>query len=73
MFGSTSLGRSFGLPLTSETNIRHPINNKLMYVQPNFNGSDTFGTMNRCNSEWLFELMSVNRSARSEGVTGVCF
>ena len=37
-------------------------------IQPNFNGSNTFGTMKICSREGQFELMSVNRNARSGSI-----
>ena len=42
-------------------------------LQWNFNGSNTFGTMKMCSRQGKFELMSVNHSARPEGVIGFFF
>ena len=42
-------------------------------IQPNFNGSNTFGTMKICSRQGLFELMSVKHSAWSEGLIGISF
>ena len=41
-------------------------------VQWNFNGSNTFGTMQICSRRGYFELMTVNHSARSDGIIS-CF
>ena len=46
-----------------------PVNN----VQQNFSGSNSFGTMKICSRQGKFELMSVNHSARSEGIIGISF
>ena len=43
------------------------------YIQPNFNGSNTFETIKRCSTQGLFELMSVNYSARTGGIKGISF
>ena len=44
-----------------------------MYVQLNFSGSNTFGTMKLCLRQAQFEIMSVNQSARSGGIIGISF
>ena len=42
-------------------------------VQQNFNGSNTFGTMKKGSRQGVFELMSVNHSARSGNMKGIYF
>ena len=37
-----------------------------MPIQPNFNGSNTFGTMKICLNQGQFELTSVNHSGRGQ-------
>ena len=44
-----------------------------MQIQPNFNGSNTFGTMKICLSQGQFEIMSVNHSGRSGHITEAFF
>ena len=43
----------------------------VIHVQPNFNGSNTFGTMKKCSRQGQLELMNVNHSARSAGIIGI--
>ena len=43
------------------------------YTVENFNGSNNFGTMKICLRLGWFELMSVNHSARSGGITVIYF
>ena len=42
----------------------------ILYIQSNFNGSNTFGTMKRCSRQGQVELMSVNHSARTRRHNG---
>ena len=48
-------------------------NMDLTYIQSNFNGSNIFGTMKISSRQGLFELMSVNHSARSGGILWLYF
>ena len=43
------------------------------YIQPNFNGSNTFGTMKRCSRQEYFELLSLNHNAMTGGIIGISF
>ena len=44
-----------------------------LQIRSNFNGSNTFGALKVCSRQGEFELMSVNHSARSEGIIGINF
>ena len=43
------------------------------HIQPNFDGSNIFRTMNRCLGQGKFELLSAKFSARCGGIKGVTF
>ena len=43
----------------------------VIYIQPNFNGSNTFETMKICSRQGSFELMSISHSAG--GIMGISF
>ena len=42
-------------------------------IQPNFNGSNNFGTMKICSRQGQFELMSANHGARPGDIIGIFF
>ena len=42
-------------------------------IQLYFNGWNPFGTMKIFSRQGLFDLMSVNHTARSEGIIGISF
>ena len=46
---------------------------QFVYVQSNFNGSNTFGTIKISSRQGQFELMKVNYSARSGGLIAISF
>ena len=45
----------------------------VLRIQSNYNGSNTFGTMTICSRQGLFELMTVNRSTRTECKVEISF
>ena len=45
----------------------------ILQIQSNLNGSNTFGAVKICSRQGYFELMSVNHSARSEGIIKIYF
>ena len=49
------------------------VNIILIYIQNNFNGSNTFGTLKICSRQRQFELMSVNHNARSGGILEIYY
>ena len=48
-------------------------NHNILYVQSNFNGSNTFGTMQISSRQVKFEPVRVDYSARSGGLIGISF
>ena len=68
------LGKSIIRSLIGYTvNARYLEPDVLKYIQSNFNGSNSFGTMKISSRQGLFEPMRVDYSARSGGIIGIIF
>ena len=68
------LGKSIIRSLIGHTvNARYLEPDVLKYIQSNFNGSNSFGTIKISSRQGLFEPMRVDYSARSGGIIGISF
>ena len=62
-----------GFTATTQHNASYNDSTPNFNVQTNCNGSNTFGTFKRCSRQGLFELVSVNHSARSGIILEIYF